>query len=256
MRTIATSFLLIALIGLAWAVHDPAGAYWNVRTLALQRGDLAAAEEALLRTGPAALPALMRGLHSADSPAQFHCAKVLMVLGEPEGEEFLFDTLRAHPDPQDAIGREAQAFLIAAWDRRNGPDSALRQKLREAEVQGHAPHILKALNECLAQYSNWADGYARRARIYQQSGEIQEAHRNALNALSRAPNHFEALVTLGRIQLMADSPQQAYKSFERALQVNPRLKNMLAQDIKDTLKAMDADKEKHRDEKRRNATLV
>lgn len=256
MRAIIVAFLLIAFIALAWAVHDPFNAYWNVRAFGRESGDSAAAEEMLLRAGPAALPALMRGLHSANLSERFHCAKVLMVLGENEGEDYLLETLRAHPDPEDTTGREAQAFLISAWDRRDGPDNALRQKVHEAEVRDHVPQTLKALNECLTQYSRWADGYARRARIYQQAGEIHDAQRDARYALSLAPNHFEAIVTLGRIQLLAEAPQQAYKCFERALLINPRMKNVLRKDIKDTLKALDAQKEKQRDEKRRSAPLV
>lgn len=256
MRSIVISFLIVFLIALAWAVQAPVGAYWNVRAFSNERADSMAAEEALIRAGPAALPVLARGLHSVNAIARFHCAKVLAVLGESDGEDFLLEALRAHPEPGDAMGREAEAFLLSAWDRRDGPDGMLRQKLREVESQDNVPLTLSVLNDCLSKYYLWADGYARRARVYQQSGEVYEARRDALAALSLAPNHFEALVTLGRIQLIAEAPQQAYKCFERALLVNPRLKNALQNDIRDTFKALELERTRHREERRRNAPLV
>ncbi|HLX60377.1 MAG TPA: hypothetical protein VKX17_03750 [Planctomycetota bacterium] len=256
MRAIVFSFLIVFIAALAWAVQAPLSAYWNVRAFSSERGDALAAEEALIRAGPAALPVLTRGLHSDNGNAQFHCAKVLMVLGDNEGEEFLLQALHAHPDKDDPIGREAEAFLLSAWDRRDGPDAMLRQKLSEAEAQDSAPQKLAVLNDCLARYPGWADGYARRARIYQQASEVYEARRDALAALSLAPNHFEALVTLGRIQLIADAPQLAYKCFERALTVNPRLKDALQNDIRDTFKALELERIRRREERRRNVPLV
>lgn len=256
MRAVVFSFLFVFLIALAWALHTPLSAYWNVRTFSRARGDSLAAEEALIRTGPQAVPMLTRGLQSENLNERFHCAKVLTVLGESDGENFLLQTLRAHPDSGDAIGREAEAFLLAAWDRRDSPDSVFRQKLNEVEAQDGMPAKLMVLNECLARFPRWADGYARRARLYQQAGEVYEARRDSLAALAFAPNHFEALVTLGRVQLIADAPQLAYKCFERALLVNPRLKNVLKSDISDTYKALELERARRREERRRSVPLV
>ncbi len=257
MRAIVSAFLFIAILGLAWAVQTPVSVSWNLQTLAQDRGDTVTAEEALIRMGPGALPKLREGLRSTNPNTSNHCAKLLMVLGESEGELFLLEELRAHPEPEDPAGRAAEGFLLSAWDRRDGPDEMLRKNLREVEhVQGRLPETLHALNDCLTRYPDWADGYARRARIYQKAGEVYEAKRDALAALARAPNHFEALVTLGRIQQAVDAPHAAYKCFERALLVNPRMKEALKGDIRDALKALELDKEKRRDEKRKNAPLV
>ncbi len=257
MRSITIAFLFIILLALAWAVHTPLCARWNVSLFSQNRGDLLDAEESLIRLGSGALPALRGGLAEKNATTRFHCAKVLLVLGENEGETFLLEQLRAHPATDDGAGREAEAFLLSAWDRRDGPGEMYRKKLQKVEnVTGHAPETLTALNECLARFPKWADGYAHRARLYQQAGEVFEAKRDAIVALTLAPNHFEALVTLGRIQLAVEAPTHAYKCFERALQVNPRMKETLRNERLDTLKAIEAEKEKHREEKRKNTPLV
>src|SRR5437762_12921782 len=149
MRAVIYSFILIVSIALVWAIQAPLGARWNVWSFSRQNGDALGAEESLLRAGPAALAALNRGLHSSDPNERVHCAKVLMILGESEGEAVLLDERHAHPDSGDPLGREVEVYLISAWDRRDGPDATLREKLRDAEVRDNVPLILQALNECL-----------------------------------------------------------------------------------------------------------
>lgn len=257
MRSISIAFFFVILLAVAWAVHTPLSAGWNVRLFSQNRGDLLDAEESLIRLGPGALPALRGGLADKNASARFHCAKVLLVLGENEGETFLLEQLRAHPAPEDGAGREAEGFLLSAWDRRDGPSEMYWKKLHAVEnVTGHAPEALLALNECLVRFPRWADGYARRARLYQQAGEVFEAKRDAIYALTLAPNHFEALATLGRIQLAVEAPTHAYKCFERAVLVNPRMKETLKDELRDALKAIEIEKEKHREDKRKNTPLV
>ncbi|MEI6234317.1 MAG: hypothetical protein WCT04_14795 [Planctomycetota bacterium] len=257
MRSIVFSFLFVAVLAIVWTVQTPVSAWWNVNALSRNRSDLIDVEEALIQSGDGAIPFLKRGLNSNNRDEQYHCAKVLMVLGDSSGELFFLKTLRGHPEPGDSAGREAEAFLIAAWDRRNGPNDTLRRRLRAVEHTGIRPiEAIQVLNEALSRYPNWADGYARRARIYQSGGEAYEAKRDAIAALMRAPNHFDALVTLGKIQLAVDAPGHAFHCFERALLVNPRLKTILKTDLDEAVKAMEAEKLKRRDEKRKNAVLV
>src|SRR5437764_10441045 len=98
MRAVIYSFILIVFIALVWAIQAPIMARWNVWTFSNQNGDAFAAEEALIRAGPAVLPSLNLGLRSTNARERFHCAKVLMILGESEGEAALLEELHAHVD--------------------------------------------------------------------------------------------------------------------------------------------------------------
>jgi tetratricopeptide (TPR) repeat protein len=257
MRAIVSSFLVVVLLAIAWCVKTPVCAFLNVASFSANSADSGRAENALLREGPGALPFLHNGLNSTSRETRFHSAKVLIVMGESLGEAFLLSELKAHPEPFDGAGREAEALLIEAWDLRDGPNETYRKRLGEVEhVNTRMIETIQILNECLLRFPNWADGYARRARMYQQAGESYEAKRDALAALVCAPNHFDAMVTLGRVQMGVEAPFLALKCFERAILVNPRLKILLRSEIEAALKALEVEKEKKREEKRRNAILV
>ena len=257
MRAVVSSFLVILLFAAAWCVKTPVCAFFNVTSFRTNNVDASSAEAALLREGPGALPFLQNGLASSSRATRFHSAKTLIIMGEIQGEALLLNEMKLHADPADGAGREAEALLLEAWDLRDGPSDIFRKRLGEVErINTRMMETIQILNECLLRYPNWADGYARRARVYQQAGESYEAKRDALAALVCAPNHFDAMVTLGRVQMAVDAPYLALKCFERALLVNPRLKARLRVEVDAALKALETEKEKKREEKRRNAVLV
>ena len=257
MRSIIATFILIAMLALSWSTQAYFGAYWNVHRLDAQGSDNAAVELALLRKGPAAFNALRRGLGDDNPFTALRCAKLLMQMGESDGEEYLLSALK-YPDPAaENYVRMAEASLLTAWDARNGPDENLRRQLHEVENNpARVPETLVLFNACLNRYPAWADGYARRARLFQQGGEALEARRDALAALSLAPNHFEARVTLGRVELSVDAPYLAYKSFEHALSINPRLKPALKRDFDEASKALEIENAKRREERRKNTPIA
>ncbi len=257
MRAVLSSFLFIALTALAWTLKTPITSFVNVNAFASGRADVTETEEALVREGHGAIWFLQNGLKSSHRQTRMHSAKVLMILGESQGESFLLNELRTHRALSDGAGRQAEALLLAAWDRRDGPNESYRKRLREVEHQNtRMIETLNVLNESLLRYPNWADGYARRARLYQQAGEVYEAKRDAIAALACAPNHFEAIITLGRVQMSVEASYFALKCFERAILINPRMKSVLKSEMDSAMKAIDVEKEKHRDEKRKNAVLV
>lgn len=257
MRLVLSLFVIVGLLALAWATQGYLGAYWEVRELANPRGGQQSAEDALLVKGTSALPALREGLKARDVGAQMRAAKVLMEMGEDDGEEFLLALLKKHAEPDDTIGKQAETNLLEALDARDGPDERMRARLREAESKPALLHAaLPMYNECLNKYRNWADGYARRARLLHQNGEAYEARRDCIKALLLAPNHYEARVTLGRVELALDAPYLAYKSFEHALLINPRLKPLIKKDIDDANRALDRENERRREEKRKRTPVA
>lgn len=257
MRSVFATFFLIASLALIWSTQAFLGAYWNVHRLDAQGSDNAAIEQSLLRKGPAAFNALRHGMRDDNPFTALRCAKLLMQLGESDGEDYLLSALK-YPDPAaETYVRTAEASLLTAWDARNGPDENLRRQLREVESNPvRVPETLMVFNECLNRYPAWADGYARRARLFQQGGEAFEARRDALAALSLAPSHFQARVTLGRVELSIDAPYLAYKSFEHALAINPRLKPALKRDFDEASKALDIENEKRREDRRKNTPIA
>ena len=259
MRSVFALIFFLLLVAAYWAGEAQLRAHMSVRGLRGGGVEALQLDDTLFKLGPAALPALRNGLQASDETVQIHCAKVLnsSALGDRDGEDFLLERLRKHPDPADPAGRMLEVYLISSWDLRNGPDEATRRRLREAEGgAGNVPEQVKILNEALQRYPNWADGYARRARINQMAGEAYEARRDALQALLRIPNHWEAMVTLGRVLASLDAAQNALTCFQRAVMVNPHLKNSLREDLNNAQKAWDSEQLRRRDDRRRAVPIV
>src|SRR5947209_933449 len=127
MRSVALLCACFLLLGLLWSVQSPFASYGMMASLDDQAADPAGAEQALIKSGTAAVPALRNGLNSSSESIRLRCARILALRNDASGEQALLYTLRMHPD--DAAGGRAEIYLLSVWDRRDGPDEPTRARL-------------------------------------------------------------------------------------------------------------------------------
>ena len=219
-------------VALIWSLYDPACSVLEVARLSSGDGDSAGVEEQLMRRGKGAILALRYGVSSPDESIRLRSASLLARLGEDECDRVLLEALRQ--GERDSVGALAEQLLLTVWDRRKGPETNegavnLRKKLH-AQRADEDPQ--KELALMLALYPAWASGYAARARRHLQEGELHLSTQDALTALLLEPDHFEAMVVLGRCFFKLGFTERALDCFERALLVNPRLRIELDAEMK------------------------
>jgi HEAT repeat protein len=255
MRSIALTGCLFLLIGLIWTIQVPFSAYSLVQSLNEPNCDCFAVEEALNKTSSAA-PALREGLNSHSARVRLRCARLLAMREESAGDEHLLEALRNEESRAQEEAAMAEFYLLSVWDRRNGPSEADRAGLALAERGDDDAVQLKALKELLAKYPHWVGGYVRRARLYQRNGEALDARRDALLALLKEPNDFEAMVILAQVNLSINASQDAYLCMEQAVHVNPRLRHDEREEIREIIRALNTERERQRRERRRDTPVI
>jgi tetratricopeptide (TPR) repeat protein len=250
MRSVAWTFLFFVATALFWAAYEPLASHHAVRQLANPAADRAALHQELRRAGPGAALALRTGLSTGDPISRAYCARLLALLGHESGDRALFALLR-----QSGAGSvRAEAFLRSVWMERDAPPPAMRAKaLRDDLATAHALVMLRRL---LDRYPYWSAGRQQRARVLLRGGEAEDARRCALELLRAEPENFDAMVLLARACLTLEAPSQALTCFDRAVRLNPRLKDDLRDDIREALKALDAERARRRREQRRQAPLA
>ena len=270
MRSVILLCTGFVLMGLLWAVQAPLGAYGLVQGLSDPGAGGLAAGQALLHGGAAAIPALHNGLLSPTLTVRLRCARILALRNDPAGELALLEILRTHGAADDPAGAAAEVYLVSLWDRAspvfarapenrespNADGAATRALLAQYEAAHADANLIALLTECLSRDPVWIGGYVRRAHANLRAGEVWEARRDALLALALDYNEFEAAAVLAQASLLLNAPQEACTCLEQALRVNPRLARELHDDIRDVLKALDAEKVRQRREKRRETPDV
>jgi len=250
MRAVAATVLFFLLTALIWALHPPLAAFAAVRALRNPRADVHALEGELRRAGQAAKPALRRGLAADDWRQRAHCARLLALSGDRDGDACLLQILRQQgsgaPDPAAAM---AEALISSVWMERGAPPPLVR-----AQVLGG--NNSEALTAVLQDYPAWSGGYVARARMSQRNGDAAEARHYAMLALAAQEENFEAMVVLAQACLTLDLPGQAMLCLEHAVGLNPRLKPVLGVEIRKALNGLDQERARRRKEKQQREPLA
>ncbi|HEY3321427.1 MAG TPA: hypothetical protein VGP72_13225 [Planctomycetota bacterium] len=255
MRAAVLLLLFFSVAALVWALQPPLSAYLTVRRLADAQTDRAECDAALRRAGQTALLALKQGICSSNPNVRAHCGRLLALQGDRDGDRCLTELLRTHSKPEDVVGAKAETFLLSIWDRRDGPPTALRAKLSRASRTADRD-LLSALSELIEAYPGWTAGYVMRAKVYLRNGEAFEAKRQAMIALLLEPENFEATVALGDAVLVLGAPEQAYRCLQHAINLNPRLQSSLREDVQNTLKAIEAERARRRQQQRKEMPVI
>jgi len=253
MRSVYLLSICFLLAALLWAVQLPVSSYGLVQTLAVPGADFSSAEDELLHAGQTAVPALKNGLTSPITSVRLRCARVLALNSDSSGEDALLDDLRS---PSLETAATAEVYLLSVWERRDSPAPAVRARIAWLESGRKDAEEKTLLTECLSRNPGWVGGYIHRAHAYLRDGEVMEARHDALVALALDANQFEAMQVLAQVFLLLNSPQDAYACLEQAVRINPRLRTNLREDIRDVFKALDAEKDRLRRERKRERPAV
>ena len=73
---------------------------------------------------------------------------------------------------------------------------------------------------------DFAEGWNKRATVYYLIGEYEKSLADCDEVVKRNPYHFGALSGYGQIYMQLDQPERALDYFERALDVNPNLRQV------------------------------
>ena len=144
----------------------------------------------------------------------------------------LFARLAAAKDAEEANGI---ASLIERRLDRSGSDTAdlLMTRAGEALEKKDAALAVELMDRVVELRPDWAQAWNRRASAFYLLDDPVRAIADLGQALAREPRLYDAMDSLGRLQLAAGDEKLALKVFRKALSVHPFLKG--AREIVDRL---------------------
>ena len=136
----------------------------------------------------------------------------------------LFDQLAAAETPQLA---ESIAQKIQLKWLESGSDTVdvLMSRAAAALRTEKYPLALDLLDVVVTLKPDFAEGWNRRATVYYMQQDYGHSLVDIERTLAIEPRHWGALSGLGIIQRKLGDDDQALKAFQRALEINPGLKN-------------------------------
>lgn len=156
---------------------------------------------------------------------------------EADELEVLFEQLAAAGEPKRAaaIARKIQIKWLES-----GSDTVdVLMSRAAAALQGKDyPLALDLLDVVVILKPDFAEGWNRRATVYYMQKDLGRSLTDIERTLALEPRHFGALSGLGIIQRRIGKEDAALKTFRRALEIHPGLKN-----AKEALEALEKDAE-------------
>jgi Flp pilus assembly protein TadD len=147
----------------------------------------------------------------------------------------LFEMLRT-ADP--AQGKVIEAAIWAEWMKSGDPDTdEIMTQAIGAMQEGNLKVALAYLNTLVAARPDYAEAWNKRATVLFYMDDFEGSIADIVKTLALEPRHFGALSGLGMIRLRQGAKQAALEAFERALAVDPTLKNVegVIEELKDQL---------------------
>ena len=138
-------------------------------------------------------------------------------------------------DADPVVRALAERVLWRVWSRSGNPDiDALFAAGLEHMSQGAGLEAIETFSRIIEQKPDFAEGWNKRATVYYLVGEYEKSLRDCDEVMKRNPVHFGALAGYGQIYLRLGQPEKALGYFERALGVNPNMKQveLTVQEIK------------------------
>jgi len=137
--------------------------------------------------------------------------------------------VRALRDADEVVRALAEHSLWQVWSRASDPEiDALFQLGVEQMSRGDAAAAIHTFTTIIQKKPDFAEGWNKRATIYYLVGEYEKSLRDCDEVMKRNPNHWGALAGYGQIYLALDKPELALEYFQKALTVNPNLRNVEA----------------------------
>ena len=135
--------------------------------------------------------------------------------------------LRLLRDPDDGVRALAERAVWQVWSRAGDPEvDALFQRGVEQMNQGEAGAAIDTFTAISRKKPDFAEGWNKRATIYFLVGEYEKSLADCAEVVKRNPEHFGVLSGYGQIYVQLDQPERALDYFQRALKVNPNLRQV------------------------------
>ncbi len=135
----------------------------------------------------------------------------------------LFAKLKGAQTEED--GRRIEARIWQTWlHTDNGDVAQVMSRVQFAMRAGLLDLALGELDRIVALAPDYAEGWNQRATVLFLLKRDGESVRDIQRVLELEPRHFGALSGLGLIHMRAGNWRSALKSFRRALEINPHLK--------------------------------
>jgi tetratricopeptide (TPR) repeat protein len=152
--------------------------------------------------------------------------------------------LRALRDADEVVRALAEHSVWQVWSRSGDAEvDALFQVGLEEMKQGAPGAAIETFTAIVQRKPDFAEGWNKRATLYFMVGEYQKSLRDCDEVVKRNPEHFGVLSGYGQIYLALDQPERALDYFQRALNVNPNLRQVEA--MVEALKRLIAEKRKN-----------
>jgi len=139
--------------------------------------------------------------------------------------EFLFEALKAAPDPDSA--KLVEGRIWALW-LASGSDTTdlLMSRVKSAMDNKDNALAIKLLDAVTRLKPDYVEGWNRRATLRFAAKDYGGALADIQQVLGREPRHFGALSGLGVIMQEFGEDKLALEAFRRALAVNPNLQKI------------------------------
>ena len=138
------------------------------------------------------------------------------------GLDALFAQLRSAPDPATAQRIDQQIWSV--WTHPSDPDLASRMgEVLAARGSGNLSSALSLLDELVADFPDYAEGWNQRATIHYMMGNLDLSIADCARVLELEPRHFGALSGRAVIHLQRGDRALAVRDMSAALAIHPFL---------------------------------
>jgi tetratricopeptide (TPR) repeat protein len=139
--------------------------------------------------------------------------------------DFLFDALKAAPDPE--IAKQVENRIWAIW-LASGSDTAdlLMSRVKAAIEAKDTRLAIQLLGSIIDIRPDYIEAWNRRATLFFATKDYGRAMADIQEVLKREPRHFGALAGLGMILEEVGENKQALEAYRKALAVNPHMQKI------------------------------
>jgi tetratricopeptide (TPR) repeat protein len=140
-------------------------------------------------------------------------------------------------DADETVRAFAENALWQVWSRSGEAaiDQLFAIGMEQMSLGQHAAAV-ETFTRIIERRPDFAEGWNKRATVYYLLGEYQKSLADCDEVIKRNPYHFGALSGYGMIYVQLDQPARALDFFQRALGVNPNLRQV--EEAVEALKAL------------------
>jgi tetratricopeptide (TPR) repeat protein len=169
---------------------------------------------------------------AADDPAKVAplpaAKEPVKVLSKPERLDALFADLKKAKSP--AVAEGVAARISREWaDSGSASVNVMMNWANEAMEAKKYPIAMDFLDQVVVLQPDYAEGWNRRATLHFMMDNYAKSMADIEKTLKLEPRHYGALSGMGQIFMVLDNKPLALRSYERALEVYPMMRNLQEQ---------------------------